>query len=260
MRWIYLILIFVFTLFGGMIPLWYRKMNKNVMIYLLTFTGAFLLGITILHLIPETFQELGYRKAGIYILVGFLLQVFLQQWSRGMEHGHHFPVDEDEEAYHSHGLAGHTHVSASVSTAFSLVVGLSVHAFMAGMPLGFTYEDPSVLPSLSIGILLHKIPEAVTLMTMILTLRQGRTGNIRWLIAFALVTPGAAIIAYILSRNLYFMDTFLLYAIAIVSGTFLHIATTIFFESGTRHHEIKLGKIISMIIGLGISGLTLLMP
>jgi hypothetical protein len=45
-----------------------------------------------------------------------------------------------------------------------------------------------------------------------------------------------------------------------VSGSFLHIATTIFFESGTRHHEINRGKVFSMIIGLGMSGLTLLMP
>lgn len=254
MRWLYLILIFVFTIIGGVIPLWYRRMNKNVMIYMLTFTGAFLLGITVLHLIPETFQELGYRKAGIYILIGFLLQVFLQQWSRGMEHGHHYP--EHEHAEHEHSHTGH----ANASTALSLIVGLSVHAFMAGIPLGFTYEDPSVLPSLSVGILLHKIPEAVTLMTMLLALRQGKKGNISWLIAFALATPGAAVIAYTLNRNIYFMDTFLLYMIAIVSGAFLHIATTIFFESGTRHHEINAGKIVSMIIGLGISSLTLLIP
>lgn len=254
MRWLYLILIFVFTVIGGMIPLWYRRMNKNVMIYLLTFTGAFLLGITILHLIPETFHELGSRKAGIYILIGFLLQVFMQQWSKGMEHGHDYPDTGHGEHAHTH---AHTH-HAAAATAFSLVVGLSVHAFMAGLPLGFIYQDPSALPSLALGILLHKIPEAVTLMTMLMALRHGKKGNAGWLIAFALVTPLAAVIAYAINSKIYFMSSVLLYAIAIVAGAFLHIATTIFFESGTRHHEITSGKIVSMIIGLLLSGLTLL--
>lgn len=256
MRWIYLLLIFVFTVIGGVIPLVYRRMNKNIMIYLLTFTGAFLLGITILHLMPETFHELGYRKAGIYILAGFFLQVFLQQWSRGMEHGHGYPDPEmDGHSHHGH----HHAVQAAPATALGLVVGLSVHAFMAGLPLGFTYEDASVLPSIAVGILLHKIPEAVTLMTMLLVLRQGKKGNLLWFMVFALVTPVAAVIAYSLNNSVYFMDTLLLYIIAIVAGAFLHISTTIFFESGTRHHEITRGKIVSMIVGLGISGLTLLL-
>lgn len=254
MRWFYLALIFVFTIIGGGIPLWYKRMDKNVMICLLTFTGAFLLGITVLHLIPDTFEELGYRKAGIYILVGFLLQVFMQQWSRGMEHGHGYSDPAKEMRQHDHG--GHT----ERSTAFGLVVGLSVHAFMAGLPLGFTYKDPSALPSLALGILLHKIPEAVTLMTMLIALRPARTANTAWLIGFALITPLGAFIAYSLNNSLAFMDTVLLYAIAIVAGAFLHISTTIFFESGTRHHEMNRAKVISMIIGLGMSSLTLLMP
>lgn len=259
MRWLYLILIFVFTVVGGVIPLWYRRMNKNVLIYLLTFTGAFLLGITILHLIPETFQELGYRKAGIYILTGFLLQVFMQQWSRGMEHGHSYS-ETGQGHIHTHDH-GHDHVgNAGAATALSLIVGLSVHAFMAGLPLGFTYHDPSALPSLALGILLHKIPEAVTLMTMLITLCHGRKGNGIRLIAFAFVTPLGALLAYVFNSNIHFMDSILVYAIAIVAGAFLHIATTIFFESGTRHHEINAGKIVSMIIGLLLSGLTLLIP
>lgn len=251
MRWIYLLLILIFTLAGGMVPVWFRQMRSAVMVYLLAFTGAFLFGITILHLIPESFNGLG-KEAGLFILLGFFLQVFLQQWSHGMEHGHrHFSSENDKASGHSHG-----HIASA--TAFSMIAGLSVHAFMAGLPLGFTYEDTSTLPSLSLGILLHKMPEAFTLMVMLLHLHPHKKGNISLLALFSLVTPGAAILAYVMNIEFRFMDTVLLYLIAIVTGAFLHIATTIFFESGTRQHELNLGKVVGMVIGLCLAGLTLL--
>lgn len=252
MRWIYLSLILVFTILGGMIPIWSRRLDRKLTVYLLTFTGAFLLGITILHLVPEDFESLG-KQAGIYILVGFFLQVFLQRWSHGMEHGHgQAPPIQGTET------KGHTHLGHA--TAFSLVIGLSVHAFMEGLPLGFTYTDPSVLPSLSLGILLHKIPEALTLMTMLMAMRPDRKGNPGLLLLFSVVTPVAALLAFTLNREFVFMDKVLLYVVAIVSGAFLHIATTIFFESGTRHHELNRGKVLSMALGLVLAALTLLAP
>lgn len=220
------------------------------MVYLLAFTGAFLLGITLLHLAPETFHELG-KKAGLYIVLGFFLQVFLQRWSHGMEHGHTEVLSADDK---------NRTEQVTSAAAFSLIIGLSVHGFMEGIPLGFTYDDPTTLPSLSFGILLHKIPEAITLMTMLLAIRSGKKGNVSLLIFYSLMTPIAALLAYFLNRDLPGMNTVLLYIIAIVTGAFLHISTTIFFESGTKHHELNPGKVISMIIGLILSGLTLLIP
>lgn len=244
MRWIFLAFIFVFTLAGGLIPLWFRKMQSVVMVYMLAFTGSFLLGITLLHLVPESFEGMG-TMAGLFIFLGFFLQVFLQQWSHGLEHGH--------------GVANESAAHASSAGAFSIVLGLSVHAFMAGLPLGFEYADPSTLPSLFIGILLHKMPEALTLMVMLLHLRKHKKGNLSLLILFALVTPGAAVLAWLLNLEFAAMDVILVYVLAIVTGAFLHISTTIFFESGARHHELNKGKIISMLIGFCMAGLTLLL-
>ena len=91
MNWTYLILILLATLAGGIIPMTVKRINENFSIYLLAFTGAFLFGVVIMHLLPEVYHELGHQ-AGIYIVLGFFLQVFLQQLSHGMEHGHtHMP-------------------------------------------------------------------------------------------------------------------------------------------------------------------------
>ncbi len=244
MRWIFLLLIFIFTLIGGFIPLWFRKIQSAIMLYLLAFTGAFLLGITLLHLVPESFEGLG-KIAGLFIFLGFFIQVFLQQWSHGLEHGH-TPGNHENGSAH-----------ASASSAFSIVLGLSVHAFMAGLPLGFDYQDASTLPALFTGILLHKMPEALTLMVMLIHFRAHKKGNKTLLFLFALITPGAAALAYGMNMEFAAMNTILLYIIAVVTGAFLHISTTIFFESGTRHHELNKGKVLSMLTGLLLAGLTL---
>ncbi len=52
----YNLILFLITLAGGSIPLWSRSWSEQRMKYLLAFSGAFLLSITMLHLIPETVE------------------------------------------------------------------------------------------------------------------------------------------------------------------------------------------------------------
>jgi len=45
--------------------------------------------------------------------------------------------------------------------------------------------------------------------------------------------------------------TYLLqYVVALVIGLFLHISTTILYESGTRYHELSRQKITAIMLGL----------
>ena len=46
---------------------------------LLTFSGAYLLAVSVLHLLPELFHNNNTDKyIGLYILGGFLIQIFLE--------------------------------------------------------------------------------------------------------------------------------------------------------------------------------------
>jgi zinc and cadmium transporter len=241
MNWIYLILILFATVFGGMIPMLVRNLRPNLPIYMLAFTGAFLFGITIMHLLPEVYHELGH-EAGIYIALGFFLQVALQQLSHGMEHGHtHLPSGD------------HHHVAI-----FPLLVGLSLHAFMEGIPLGFHYTDQSALPSLMMGVMAHKVPEALTLITVMMHAHQPRAKLWRILIIFACVTPVSAILAAQLGSHFEVITKSLIYMVALVVGAFLHISTTIFYESGTKHHELSKRKVVAITFGLLLAFLTLI--
>lgn len=241
MNWTYLILILLATIAGGIIPMTVKRVNENFSIYLLAFTGAFLFGVVIMHLLPEVYHELGHQ-AGIYIVLGFFLQVFLQQLSHGMEHGHtHMPGEH------------HHHIAVT-----PLLLGLSIHAFMEGLPLGFQYEDHSALPSLMVGIAAHKIPEALTLITVMIHANKPKRSLWRILIGFALVTPVAALLAGWLGERFETVQHYLLYVVALVVGAFLHISTTIFYESGTKHHELSKKKVLAIAIGLLLAFLTLI--
>lgn len=238
----YLILILVATIGGGMIPVLFKRIHPNLPIYLLAFTGAFLFGVTILHLLPEVYHELDHN-AGIYVVLGFFLQVFLQQLSHGMEHGHtHLPV------------TGHHHHVA----VWPLLIGLSIHAFMEGIPLGFHYEDQSALPSLMLGVMAHKVPEALTLMTVMTHAGLARKKLWPMLIGFSLITPLAAMLAAQLGSRFHVITDSLVYLVALVVGAFLHISTTIFYESGTRHHELSKQKILAIAIGIALAFITLI--
>lgn len=241
MNWIFLLIIFLATLAGGIIPMVVRRVHPNLPIYLLGFTGACLFGITIMHLLPEVIHELGH-SAGIYIVIGFFIQVALQQLSHGTEHGHtHVPTDS------------HHHVAIA-----PLLLGLSIHAFMEGIPLGFNFSDRSAMSSLVIGVAAHKLPEALTLMTVMIHSHQRGVKLWRILLIFSLVTPLAAVLASELGSHSAYMTNIITYVVALVIGAFLHISTTIFYESGTRHHELSYRKVIAISAGLLLAFLTLI--
>jgi zinc transporter ZupT len=241
MNWIFLLIVLLATLGGGIIPMVVRKMNPNLPIYMLAFTGACLFGITIMHLLPEVYQELGH-PAGIYIVMGFFLQVALQTLSHGTEHGHtHIPKGEHQ----------HVHVAP-------LLLGLSIHAFMEGIPMGFRFKDPAALSSLVIGVAAHKLPEAFTLITVMLHSHQKGAKLWRILLIFSLVTPGAAVLSAVLGSHSAYISNITAYLVALVIGAFLHISTTIFYESGTKHHELSYRKVIAIAGGLLLAFLTLI--
>lgn len=234
----YNLLLFLVTAIGGSVPLLLRPLTDRQMNGLLAFSGAFLLGITLLHLAPESFGELGSRT-GLYMLAGFFLQLGIQRVTHGAEHGH------------TH--LGHT---GHVVPAASILVGLSLHAAMEGLPLGFQYRQAGTEPALYLAVAAHKLPEAM----LAVSLAAAAWGKrIAWLVlvGFALVTPLAGMGASALGMRYNAMAHLVTAIIPIVAGAFLHIATTIFYESGTRQHHLTFRKIFAMAAGVGVALATL---
>ncbi len=195
------------------------------------FSGGFLLSISFLELIPESFVQMG-TQAGFWILAGFFLQIVLDFFSKGLEHGHVHLYD------YEHGRVP-----------YLLIAGLFLHALFEGIPLVETPHpvDPAGEQphSLVWGIIAHKIPVALILFQF-LRINRIRPLTIAILMTlFALMTPiGAHLAAFIEP-----LGSVLPEIRALVLGIFLHIATTILYESA-ESHRFNAVKLLSVGTGL----------
>ena len=89
----------------GFIRLLLKPQKKNIKL-LLAFSGAFLLSLTVLHLLPGIIQrrtQTTFTKekkthdftSWVFIMIGILFQILLEFFSKGAEHGHvHVHTDE----------------------------------------------------------------------------------------------------------------------------------------------------------------------
>jgi zinc transporter ZupT len=127
---------------------------------------------------------------------------------------------------------------------------------MEGIPLGFHYRNAATNPSLYLAVGAHKIPEAM-IMGSLLKHGYGRRKAWYLVILFALITPCSAWLATQLGTNYHALSGAVTAIIPIVAGAFIHISTTIFFESGTRQHMLTLRKVGVMLLGVVLAGLTL---
>ncbi len=223
---------------SGMSIFLFKPKNQLSIRLLLAFSGAYLFAICVMHLIPELYQD-GDHKTGLYILLGFLLQIILEYFSEGIEHGH----------VHIHKNDDHHHHFPVV-----MMISLSLHSFLEGMPLSCQYPEVFHLKvnPLMAGIILHNIPIAYTLMSMLLLSGISNKKASFWLFLFAAMAPAGALFSSFLQQQALVADLSSYYKIimALVIGIFLHISTTILFES-SQNHRFNLIKLLVIIAGAG---------
>ena len=192
-------------------------------------------GITVLHLIPAVYKT-DTTTVGYFILLGFFIQIILEYFSEGIEHGHI-----------------HVHNHPAPAFPFAVIIGLSLHSFLEGMPLADRHHDHEHGDQLLAGIVLHHLPVAFALVSMLLQSGVKRSTTIIMLIIFAAMAPLGAAVSNLLSGAV-IADLAIYYdkIMAVVIGIFLHISTTILFES-TEDHRFNLYKLIVICIGAGLS-------
>lgn len=225
--------LFFSALFGGVsIFLFKKDMGKNLKL-ILSFSGAYLFAITVLHLIPDAYKS-GDRYVGIFIMAGFLFQLILELFSDGVEHGHiHHNPQHNEAAFPS-----------------GIMVSLCLHAFLEGMPLAQGHQQELVF-----GIALHHIPAAFALGSVLMQNKLPKRSILFLLGVFALMTPAGFFASHLLSTTLAGLQQYFSRIMGIVIGIFLHIATTILFESSSDH-KFNLRKMAAVLIGSGIALIT----
>ncbi|HRG80654.1 MAG TPA: zinc permease, partial [Cyclobacteriaceae bacterium] len=96
---------------------------------------------------------------------------------------------------------------------------------------GFGYDVNAIL----LGIALHRAPAAFALMTVLTSQLHSTKRALPHLLIFSLAAPLGLLISSYFVESQVLSETGLIHLYALVSGNFLHISTTIVFESSPEH-------------------------
>ncbi len=208
---------------GVIIALITKKQKAIGTKLLLSFSGAFLLALTLFDLLPEVYQHLEAKQTGLFIMCGILLQIILEFFSKGAEHGHVHIHKEDNKF------------------PWLLFISLCIHSFLEGFPI-HQHND------MVYGVLIHKIPIAALLTSFLLQSKHMKEQAISFILIFAAMTP----IGTLVSNTTSIAPVYLNSINALVIGIFLHISTTILFEA-SEGHKFNLSKLVAICLGVFIA-------
>ncbi|GJM29785.1 MAG: hypothetical protein DHS20C17_24200 [Cyclobacteriaceae bacterium] len=236
-----ILLLIVLTLLAGLSSLMIERSNSRLFHLALVFSGAYLLGITLSHLMPELFTgSLNHREVAFWIIVGYFMQLLLDFFTSGVEHGHLHKAADD----HDHGSL----------TMVTLLAAMGIHALLEGILLSHssTVDSHQHSEGLLTGIILHKMPAAFALMSLVRCNYQHWGWPVIIMVLFSIMTPAGMIIGEYLAGASWMQSSWLTILFALVTGNFLHISTTIFMESSPGH-RLNWSKLLVIFAGTSLA-------
>lgn len=203
-----IILLILSVLIGVFLGKFFGERNqfaKNLLIV----SAGFLITICLNEVFPEVYSG-SEHNIGLWVIGGVLLQMLLENLTKGFEHGHF-----------------HHHTDEKNILPLALMVGLFVHAFLEGIPLA---NETEVLSPYLTGILVHNIPISFILGAFLVKNKKFSASAFLIIAIFALASPMGLVLGK------YFNPDLKIYFLALVGGIFLHISSVIIFESNKNHN------------------------
>jgi zinc transporter ZupT len=222
-----IVVLFLTVIFSGWLVRFFPQRKQYWLKIILAFSGAYLFTLTIIHILPDVLLSAGdAHEVGYYVLAGFFLQLVLELFSQGIEHGHMHMHQEDQGAG---------------TVPFLLLLSLTIHSFLEGSIL---VQNKAVAPNLHVqdtfyevlaGIAIHHIPAAFALMSILVYRLNNFKKAFAYLLLFAVGSPlGILFSNYIIPEQIEEGQVFTVLS-GLVAGNFLHISTTILFETSPEH-------------------------
>ncbi len=269
----YCVLILAASLLGGWVPVLLRLTHRPMEL-LVSFVSGVMLGVAILHLLPDAVQ---HRAAWIesapgvggppdleavimpvvwWLLAGFLAMFFVERF---FCFHHHDVTGAEPDTAASDDARGRAHKHQLTWT--GAAVGLTVHSLVAGIALAASVQataGSSLTRAAGLGtffaILLHKPFDSMTLGALMAVGRRSLLARHLVNGAFALVVPlGVVIFLAGEGRVASGQGDFLSGALAFSAGTFLCISLSDLLPELQfhRHDRIKLSA--ALLLGLALA-------
>ena len=195
-----------------------EKFAKNLLIV----SAGFLITICLNEVFPQVYAK-EHSNIGLWVIGGVVLQMLLENLTKGFEHGHF-----------------HHHTEGKNILPVALMIGMFIHAFLEGIPLA---NETEVLSPYLTGILVHNLPISFILGAFLVKNRKFSASARLIISLFALASP----LGVILGK--YFNPNWQIYFLAVVGGIFLHISSVIIFES-SKNHNVDWRKIGLVMLGV----------
>jgi zinc transporter ZupT len=203
---------------------------------ILGFSAGYLFSISIRHMLPELFVNGGSKFIALFIVLGFCLQLMIDTFSTGIEHGH----------VHLH------NDTCQKRLPFGIIIGLLLHSFLEGLPI---YEsapggEARINFQLILGLGIHNLPITIAFAGLLKEHSKKHRTSLLLLLLFSFMSPLGYFCSYVLQQ--FGLNDYALYsqaAYALVIGIFLHISTAILFETSVQH-KYNVQKILVMSLGI----------
>ena len=231
------LLLFLGVIVGGIIFSQFKKSHHRWLEGFNVFGGAFLLAICFLQLVPHIYEygehshehnHVTVIPLGAFVLVGFIVQLLLENLSKGIEHGHSHPTDSKSPR------------------SLSLLIGLSLHAFLEGMPV--VSHDGHVHEALIWGIFIHNIPIVMVLTTILIGAGVAKWKRYLAIFIFSIMSPLGSVVNRISSSLFGNFDAIIM---ALVVGILLHVSVSILFTDENK--SARVSKILIILLAFALA-------
>jgi zinc and cadmium transporter len=189
------------VLLGAAAVLGGRRRGVRLIDATVGFGAGFLLALVVLALLPEVLGQAGAGGAAA-VLAGYLLVLLAQQFVAP-----HFHFGEERHR-------------VSRVTAVSAVFAVGLHSLFDGVGIG---SGHAVAPALGLlvfaGVVLHKLPEGVTVTSLMEASGWSRRAVLTAVLAVALATPVGAALAHA-------AESVAPYGLGLAAGTALYVAAS----------------------------------
>ena len=213
---------------GGALLVW-RRPTVQVLQQLIALGAGFLLSTTLLEMIPHALAEAPARAA-LLTLMGYVAVHLLER-----------------------AVVPHAHLSSdmptatgnvSVHTTYSVLFGLAVHTFFDGVAISSGFILSTWLGWLIFfAVLLHKVPEGLTVASFMLSAREGRSAALASTVLLARTTVAGTLV---MGRFPHLVG----YGLPAAAGVSLYVAASGLIPEINRHSGRK--STVAFLVGIGL--------
>jgi ZIP family zinc transporter/zinc and cadmium transporter len=212
---------------GGLVVVARRHWNEMFLKYFIGLGAGFMLAATFLRMMPVSFAL--SPSAPALILTGYFLVQFFEHTLAP-----HFHFGEER----------HDEVMMNPAVGISALVGLSIHTFFDGVSIasGFLISAPLGL-LIFCAVVLHKIPEGVTVASIALASGRGQRGAL----ISAFVLAGATM-AGVLGMNRF--TGAVAYALPLSTGVTLYVAASDLIPEVNEERGLRMPLVVFLGVAL----------